>query len=121
TALDAFLRNNNGVWVGWEVVPFFDVESIIEDGLELHPVPLSATEILRLNRLVDSVGPGESVREELRFLGAVLGLLSDSDAEFGLYVRHLTRRPTPGGCAPGFGAGMRYRALSRPARWLLAV
>ncbi|WP_280478893.1 hypothetical protein [Nocardia asiatica] len=48
-----------------------------------HENWLSAAEVLQLNRLVDSVGPGESVREELRFLGAVLGLLSDSDAEFG--------------------------------------
>ncbi|MGY1873939.1 hypothetical protein ACW9HF_35650 [Nocardia gipuzkoensis] len=48
-----------------------------------HENWLSAGEILRLNRLVDSVGGGESVREELRFLSAALGSLSDSDAELG--------------------------------------
>ncbi len=48
-----------------------------------HETWLSATEILRLNRLLDVVGSSESVREELRFLAGVLGLLSDRDAELG--------------------------------------
>ncbi|MGW0252109.1 hypothetical protein ACWDYH_36335 [Nocardia goodfellowii] len=37
---------------------------------------LSATEIHRINALVDAVGPSETAREELRFLGGVLGLLA---------------------------------------------
>ena len=45
TALEPVLRNNNGAWVGWAGVPDVDVDPIIEDGLELYPVPLSATEV----------------------------------------------------------------------------
>ncbi|WP_414689533.1 alpha,alpha-trehalose-phosphate synthase (UDP-forming) [Nocardia sp.] len=45
TALEPVLRNNKGAWVGWAGVPDVDVDPIIEDGLELHPVPLSAKEV----------------------------------------------------------------------------
>ncbi|WP_267899321.1 alpha,alpha-trehalose-phosphate synthase (UDP-forming) [Nocardia stercoris] len=45
TALESVLRNNNGAWVGWPGVPDVDVDPIIEDGLELHPVPLSADDV----------------------------------------------------------------------------
>nr|WP_028476231.1 trehalose-6-phosphate synthase [Nocardia sp. CNY236] len=45
TALEPVLRNNKGAWVGWAGIPDVDVDPIIEDGLELHPVPLSASEV----------------------------------------------------------------------------
>ncbi|WP_280201139.1 alpha,alpha-trehalose-phosphate synthase (UDP-forming) [Nocardia cyriacigeorgica] len=45
TALEPVLRSNKGAWVGWAGVPDVDVDPIIEDGLELHPVPLSAQEV----------------------------------------------------------------------------
>src|SRR5262245_1704156 len=45
TALEPVLRNNKGAWVGWAGVPDVDIDPIIEDGLELHPVPLSAEEV----------------------------------------------------------------------------
>ncbi|NKY53177.1 alpha,alpha-trehalose-phosphate synthase (UDP-forming) [Nocardia vermiculata] len=45
TALEPVLRSNNGAWVGWAGVPDVDVDPIIEDGLELYPVPLSAAEV----------------------------------------------------------------------------
>ncbi|MFI9505986.1 trehalose-6-phosphate synthase [Nocardia sp. NPDC052566] len=45
TALEPVLRNNKGAWVGWAGVPDVDIDPIIEDGLELHPVPLTAQEV----------------------------------------------------------------------------
>ncbi|MBU3061146.1 trehalose-6-phosphate synthase [Nocardia sp. NEAU-G5] len=45
TALEPVLRNNNGAWVGWAGVPDVDIDPIIEDGLELYPVPLTADEV----------------------------------------------------------------------------
>ncbi|WP_328398725.1 alpha,alpha-trehalose-phosphate synthase (UDP-forming) [Nocardia sp. NBC_00416] len=45
TALEPVLRSNRGAWVGWAGVPDVDVEPIVEDGLELFPVPLSAREV----------------------------------------------------------------------------
>lgn len=45
TALEPVLRTNSGAWVGWAGVPDVDVDPIIEDGLELHPVPLAAEEV----------------------------------------------------------------------------
>ncbi|MFI5715339.1 trehalose-6-phosphate synthase [Nocardia sp. NPDC051750] len=45
TALEPVLRSNRGAWVGWAGVPDVDVEPIVEDGLELFPVPLSAQEV----------------------------------------------------------------------------
>ncbi|MEU8897835.1 trehalose-6-phosphate synthase [Nocardia sp. NPDC048505] len=45
TALEPVLRMNKGAWVGWAGVPDVEVDPIIEDGLELHPVPLSSQEV----------------------------------------------------------------------------
>ncbi|MFI1462869.1 alpha,alpha-trehalose-phosphate synthase (UDP-forming) [Nocardia carnea] len=45
TALEPVLRSNRGAWVGWAGVPDVDVDPIVEDGLELYPVPLSAQEV----------------------------------------------------------------------------
>ena len=46
TALEPILRNRSGAWVGWPGVPDVDVEPITEGGIELHPVRLSAQEVL---------------------------------------------------------------------------
>jgi trehalose 6-phosphate synthase len=45
TALEPILRSNKGAWVGWAGVPDAAVDPIIEDDVEMHPVPLSATEV----------------------------------------------------------------------------
>lgn len=45
TALEPILRSNKGAWVGWAGVADADLEPVIEDGLELYPVPLSGDEI----------------------------------------------------------------------------
>ncbi|TCK20000.1 alpha,alpha-trehalose-phosphate synthase (UDP-forming) [Pseudonocardia endophytica] len=45
TALEPTLRSREGAWVGWPGVPDTDVEPLVEDGLTLHPVRLSADEI----------------------------------------------------------------------------
>jgi trehalose 6-phosphate synthase len=45
TALEPFLRAHRGAWVGWPGVPDVDVESIDDDDLTLHPVPLSTAEL----------------------------------------------------------------------------
>ncbi|MEU4315115.1 trehalose-6-phosphate synthase [Nocardia sp. NPDC024068] len=45
TALEPVLRSNRGAWVGWAGVPDVEVDPIVEDGLELHPVPLAAQEV----------------------------------------------------------------------------
>ncbi|MFM1724395.1 trehalose-6-phosphate synthase [Rhodococcus sp. PAM 2766] len=45
TALEPILRNNKGAWVGWPGVPDVELEPIVEDGLDLYPVPLSAQEV----------------------------------------------------------------------------
>ncbi|MDO3650522.1 alpha,alpha-trehalose-phosphate synthase (UDP-forming) [Nocardia mangyaensis] len=45
TALEPVLRSNKGAWVGWAGVPDVEVEPIIEDGLELYPVPLTSQEV----------------------------------------------------------------------------
>ncbi|NGP04904.1 trehalose-6-phosphate synthase [Rhodococcus sp. 14C212] len=45
TALEPILRNNRGAWVGWAGVADAELDPIVEDGLELHPVPLSGQEI----------------------------------------------------------------------------
>ena len=45
TALEPILRSNNGAWVGWPGVPDTEVEPIVEDGLDLYPVPLSSVEV----------------------------------------------------------------------------
>ena len=45
TALEPILRGNKGAWVGWPGVPDVDVDPIVEDGLDLYPVPLSARDV----------------------------------------------------------------------------
>ena len=45
TALEPMLRARDGAWVGWPGVPDVDVEPLVEDGLQLHPVRLSAQEV----------------------------------------------------------------------------
>ena len=46
TALEPILRSNQGAWVGWAGgVADAELDPIVEDGLELYPVPLSAEEI----------------------------------------------------------------------------
>lgn len=45
TALEPILRGNKGAWIGWAGVPDGEVEPFVEDGLELHPVPLAASEV----------------------------------------------------------------------------
>ncbi|MGH8241203.1 MAG: trehalose-6-phosphate synthase, partial [Steroidobacteraceae bacterium] len=45
TALEPILRRNKGAWVGWAGVPDAELDPVVEDDLELYPVPLSAAEI----------------------------------------------------------------------------
>ncbi|WP_068270170.1 alpha,alpha-trehalose-phosphate synthase (UDP-forming) [Aldersonia kunmingensis] len=45
TALEPILRSNKGAWIGWPGVPDVEVEPIVQDGLELYPVPLSSAEV----------------------------------------------------------------------------
>jgi trehalose 6-phosphate synthase len=45
TALEPMLRSRDGAWVGWPGLPDAEVEPLVEDGLQLHPVGLSAREV----------------------------------------------------------------------------
>ncbi|MBP2365365.1 alpha,alpha-trehalose-phosphate synthase (UDP-forming) [Pseudonocardia parietis] len=45
TALEPTLRAREGAWVGWPGVPDVDVDPLVEDGLSLYPVRLSAHEV----------------------------------------------------------------------------
>ncbi|CRK53378.1 Trehalose-phosphate synthase [Rhodococcus sp. RD6.2] len=45
TALEPILRGNSGAWVGWPGVPDTDLDPIELDGIEMHPVALSAKEV----------------------------------------------------------------------------
>ncbi|KJK50258.1 trehalose-phosphate synthase [Lentzea aerocolonigenes] len=45
SALEPFLRSHSGAWVGWPGVSDADVSPFEDDGLLLHPVPLSAKEV----------------------------------------------------------------------------
>ncbi len=45
TALEPILRHANGAWVGWPGTPDVDLEPFTEDGLTLHPVGLTETEV----------------------------------------------------------------------------
>ncbi|MGH3438191.1 MAG: alpha,alpha-trehalose-phosphate synthase (UDP-forming) [Sciscionella sp.] len=45
SALAPFLRSRIGAWVGWPGVPDVDVEPFTENGLLLHSVKLSSTEV----------------------------------------------------------------------------
>ena len=45
TALEPMLRIREGAWVGWPGLADVDVDPLIEDGLQLHPVRLSEQEV----------------------------------------------------------------------------
>ena len=45
TALEPILRSNKGAWIGWPGVPDAAPAPILQDGVELHSVPLSTQEI----------------------------------------------------------------------------
>jgi trehalose 6-phosphate synthase len=45
TALEPMLQGRDGAWVGWAGMADVDVEPEIQDGLLLHPVPLSEREV----------------------------------------------------------------------------
>jgi trehalose 6-phosphate synthase len=45
TALEPMLRSRDGAWVGWVGLPDAEVEPLVEDGLQLHPVTLSAEDV----------------------------------------------------------------------------
>ena len=45
TALEPLLRRRRGAWIGWPGVVDADEEPIVEDGLRLHPVRLSAEDV----------------------------------------------------------------------------
>jgi trehalose 6-phosphate synthase len=45
TALEPMLRSRSGAWVGWPGLADADPDPFEEDGIQLHPVPLSAEEV----------------------------------------------------------------------------
>lgn len=45
TALEPLLRRRRGAWIGWPGIPDADDEPIEQDGLQLRPVRLSATDV----------------------------------------------------------------------------
>jgi trehalose 6-phosphate synthase len=45
TALEPMLRSREGAWVGWPGLADAEVEPLVEDGLHLHPVRLSAQDV----------------------------------------------------------------------------
>ncbi|GAA1839728.1 trehalose-6-phosphate synthase [Pseudonocardia ailaonensis] len=46
TALEPMLRARDGAWIGWPGIPDVDdVAPLVEDGLQLHPVNLTAAEV----------------------------------------------------------------------------
>ncbi|WP_219419303.1 alpha,alpha-trehalose-phosphate synthase (UDP-forming) [Pseudonocardia nigra] len=45
TALEPMLRSRDGAWVGWPGLADADVEPLVEDGLQLHPVRLTEQEV----------------------------------------------------------------------------
>ncbi|RZS44823.1 trehalose 6-phosphate synthase [Herbihabitans rhizosphaerae] len=45
SALAPFLRNHTGAWVGWPGVPDIDVDEFTDEGMRLHPIALSSTEV----------------------------------------------------------------------------
>ncbi len=45
TALEPLLRKQRGAWVGWPGVVDGDEEPIVQEGLQLHPVRLSAEDV----------------------------------------------------------------------------
>lgn len=47
TALEPLLRKRRGSWIGWAGVADSDEEPIVEDGMQLHPVRLSADDVAK--------------------------------------------------------------------------
>ncbi|WP_424184023.1 alpha,alpha-trehalose-phosphate synthase (UDP-forming) [Actinokineospora sp. G85] len=45
SALAPFLRSHSGAWVGWPGVADVELDELVEDGMRLHPVALSSTEV----------------------------------------------------------------------------
>jgi trehalose 6-phosphate synthase len=45
TALEPLLRRHSGAWIGWPGIPDADEEPIVEEGLNLYPVSLSAEDV----------------------------------------------------------------------------
>lgn len=45
TALEPLLRKRRGAWIGWAGVPDSGEEPILEDGVQLYPVELSAQDV----------------------------------------------------------------------------
>ena len=45
TALEPMLRGREGAWVGWPGLADAEAEPFVEDGLTLHPVMLTATDV----------------------------------------------------------------------------
>ncbi|MPY81019.1 MAG: trehalose-6-phosphate synthase [Actinophytocola sp.] len=45
SALEPFLRSRKGAWIGWPGVPDVEVDQFTDDGLILHPVPLTSAEV----------------------------------------------------------------------------
>ena len=45
TALEPMLRSREGAWVGWPGLADAEVEPLVEDGLQLHPVMLTARDV----------------------------------------------------------------------------
>ncbi|HEY7051117.1 MAG TPA: trehalose-6-phosphate synthase [Mycobacterium sp.] len=45
TALEPLLRRQSGAWVGWPGIPDADEDPIVEEGLPLYPVGLSADDV----------------------------------------------------------------------------
>ena len=45
TALEPLLRRQSGAWIGWPGITDGDEEPLVEDGLALRPVRLSATDV----------------------------------------------------------------------------
>ncbi|MBU8823686.1 alpha,alpha-trehalose-phosphate synthase (UDP-forming) [Mycolicibacterium goodii] len=47
TALEPLLRKRRGSWIGWAGVADSDEEPIVQDGMQLHPVRLSADDVAK--------------------------------------------------------------------------
>ncbi|MBU9763154.1 trehalose-6-phosphate synthase [Mycobacterium sp. TNTM28] len=45
TALEPLLRKRRGAWIGWAGIPDADEGPLVEEGLQLYPVPLSAQDV----------------------------------------------------------------------------
>jgi trehalose 6-phosphate synthase len=47
TALEPLLRKRSGAWIGWAGIPDSPEDPIVEDGLQLYPVALSADDVAK--------------------------------------------------------------------------